>query len=844
MNYVQNYFNRQQGMANDLSYDFALKRLCVAKEDSWRGIQPSNYSSDFNPEPPIFAAKFANCDGYRHMLAIANEDGKIALQDTTQRNYEPEEKALTAPQCHYNAVFDLEWSPGQMRFISASGDHTARLWEVSNSEILPVRHFVGHTRSVKTAAFRKNDSSVFATGGRDGAIIIWDTRANLNVDMTPRADNCIYSGHVGGPGTPVSQRKRSRTPKMPPNTTSSSITGLAFQDENTLISCGAGDGIIKVWDLRRNYSTYKKEPHPKHSLPYAGSSTFKGFTNLIVDDAGCRLYANCMDNTIYCYNLHSYSPRPLARYRGLLNSTFYIKSCLSPDGRYLLSGSSDEKAYIWNLQYPDEPLVGLSGHTVEVTCVAWGSTHDRPIVTCSDDARHKIWRIGPEQITPGDLHDYYRGNAEYVMKFSKPTNPSASTHKYNLRDLESTPRSLKRLVEQNERTPNTVEKVSTKRSFLEMLGATASNDGEGADGEVETHEHKRQKTLETRGRRLFSPCPSSSNNVASTSLGLSVRCLQKQLSSIPEEHNSSCISSPLSHHDATTSNDSNQENNQQPSTGLHTPPSSIGISKIFPNNTTPSPLAERRPPVLDMNLNVATSYTSPPSTSLQASIAAQQMPSMVYSPTSNLPNYVLDGEAPHLGIMSPKRKLKDKVDWLTKMRKQKLLSSCRGTSLTEKMHDTTQSVHGSESSGGGVGGGGGGPVTVVSSPRLQSLRQSESSPRSTPKRRLSQNHHHLSPSSPHHPRTPTSSRRNSETTLLRFFSVQSSQSSATTNRQESSSLANADVGEMRPLSPGPSVATTNMLSDNISSESLQSSNNQTSGTTTLPAPSTATCSTE
>ncbi|XP_013108631.2 protein lethal(2)denticleless isoform X1 [Stomoxys calcitrans] len=841
MNYVQNYIKRQQGLAIDLSYDFALKRLCVAKEDSWRGIQPSNYSSDFNPEPPIFAAKFANCDGYRHMLAIANEDGKIALQDTTQRNYEPEEKALTAPQCHYNAVFDLEWSPGQMRFISASGDHTARLWEVTNSEILAVRHFVGHTRSVKTAAFRKNDSSVFATGGRDGAIIIWDTRANLNVDMTPRADNCIYSGHVGGPGTPVSQRKRSRTPKMPPNTTSSSITGLAFQDENTLISCGAGDGIIKVWDLRRNYSTYKKEPHPKHSLPYAGSSTFKGFTNLIVDDAGCRLYANCMDNTIYCYNLNSYSPKPLARYRGLLNSTFYIKSCLSPDGRYLLSGSSDEKAYIWNLKYPDEPLVGLSGHTVEVTCVAWGSTHDRPIVTCSDDARHKIWRIGPENVSSGDMQENYRGNAQFVMKFTKPSNPAASTHKYNLRDLESTPRSLKRLVEQNERTPNTVEKVATKRSFLEMLGAAATNDAEGADVDGEGQEIKRQKTLETRGRRLFSPCPSNANNaVASTSLGLSVRCLHKQLASIPEEHNSSGISNALDHHDAASNNDSNQENAQQLSAIMHTPPSSIGISKIFPSiNTTPSPLAERRPPVLDMNLNAA-AYTSPPSTSLQATLATQtqQVPSMIYSPTSNLPNYVLDGEAPHLGIMSPKRKLKDKVDWLTKMRKQKLLSSCRGTTLAEKIQDSVHTAQGQEANAGG-----GGPVTAVASPRLQSLRQSESSPRSTtPKRRLSQNHHHMSPSSsssPHQPRTPTSSRRNSETTLLRFFSVQATSS---ISRQDApctaTALATADVGEMRPLSPGPTAAT-QLVENNVPSPTVTSNP---AATTSLPAATTATCS--
>lgn len=65
--------------ANDFTYDFALRRLCVAAEDSWRGITPSNYSSDYNPEPPIFSAKFANCSNYRHMLAIANEDGKVIM---------------------------------------------------------------------------------------------------------------------------------------------------------------------------------------------------------------------------------------------------------------------------------------------------------------------------------------------------------------------------------------------------------------------------------------------------------------------------------------------------------------------------------------------------------------------------------------------------------------------------------------------------------------------------------------------------------------------------------------------------------------------------------------------
>jgi WD40 repeat protein len=73
-------------------------------------------------------------------------------------------------------------------------------------KLLQSKIFSGHERSVKTAAFRKTDSLVFATGGRDGAILIWDIRAKMN----EHAENCIYSGHAGGcvPATPQSVRWR------------------------------------------------------------------------------------------------------------------------------------------------------------------------------------------------------------------------------------------------------------------------------------------------------------------------------------------------------------------------------------------------------------------------------------------------------------------------------------------------------------------------------------------------------------------------------------------------------------------------------------------------------------
>lgn len=53
--------------------------------------------------------------------------------------------------------------------------------------------------------------------------------------------------------------------------------------------------------------------------------------------------------------------------------------------------------------------------------------------------------------------------------------------------------------------------------------------------------------------------------------------------------------------------------------------------------------------------------------------------SVPFSPTSNLPNFVLDGTAPHLLEMSP-QKSKENIDWLTKMRKEKYpLRNCNSS---------------------------------------------------------------------------------------------------------------------------------------------------------------------
>ena len=66
---------------------------------------------------------------------------------------------------------------------------------------------------------------MFATGGRDGCICIWDQRVSRRSNGIP-SSNEIRNAHTSG-----SRQTR--------KSTSQSITGLSFQDETTLISCAS-----------------------------------------------------------------------------------------------------------------------------------------------------------------------------------------------------------------------------------------------------------------------------------------------------------------------------------------------------------------------------------------------------------------------------------------------------------------------------------------------------------------------------------------------------------------------------------------------------------------------------
>lgn len=346
------------------------------------------------PLPP-FVARFNPDLLGGSMLGVADEDGHVKLVDT---NKTKDGSIIKEWSAHSNAVFDLAWINKESKMITASGDQTARLWDVEKAETVSI--FRGHTCSLKSVAVQPNSTNVFLTGARDGNIMLWDTRTNMRNGYTTPT-NTIRNAHVllqKDNLNSSAKKRRSRRASTYSADSKQSVTSVVFQDSKTIISSGACDGTLKYWDVRKSYSTHKTEPIAFHVIPFPGKGPRKhGYSCLVLNSTVSRLFAVCTNDLIYEYATANLSTQPVASYHGHIASSFYVKAALSPDDRFLLCGSGDNNAYIWRTDMPTAHPWVLKGHFGEVTSVAWSQSNGEKIVTCSDDNTFRLWRLFQEQ---------------------------------------------------------------------------------------------------------------------------------------------------------------------------------------------------------------------------------------------------------------------------------------------------------------------------------------------------------------------------------------------------------------------------------------------------------------
>ncbi|XP_022328805.2 denticleless protein homolog [Crassostrea virginica] len=608
--------------------------------ESFESLKTDEYiGEDEGAFVPPLACEFCKVKSKGHILAVVDENGFIVIYNTKKTG----QMAIVDDwQAHNNAIFDMVWVEGEGRILTASGDQTVVLWDVERQEKLDV--FRGHTSSVRCVCAQQGSNAVFATGSRDGHIMIWDARCNKK-DGHISPVNIIRNAHSI---TLRSQGHKTANRKLgPPRDSQMSVTAVLFQSDTNLFSAGTIDGCIKEWDLRRNFSISSSDALPKVTFTYPGLSKRRlGYSNLAFDSSYTQLFANCRDDVIYQYNVINYSSKPVHCYKGHESGSFFIKSCVSPDNNYLLTGSTDEMAYIYKIGCPKQSPIVLKGHGMEVSDVKWCPTDFSKIATLSDDNTMRIWRLHrrPGPADPGEV----TGSAE---RTHKEIGVSADDLEQRLAEkADHTLISSSNNSVGNKLCSTSMVSPSIKSWLSKSLKKTKLESSEGQRS-VDSTSVKNSDTGKVsifQGNRL--PCKRKLINEDSEDSGSFERFAKRQR----------VQDSPIKVSELRSPR--KLEIKQSP---RKIPPTLTGSLQKDPAGGCPqvsrSPLTPRLCP-LSSSSNVADRISCGPTETIS-------------SPTVNLPNLVKEGSVNKINIFykqSDKENSPQKLNWLSQIRQQKL----------------------------------------------------------------------------------------------------------------------------------------------------------------------------
>ena len=121
------------------------------------------------------------------LLAAGGEQGLIQVFDAASRTL------LRQFKGHQKPVRLTRWSADKVHLLSGSDDVTVRLWDITAGRM--VHRFDGHGDYVRAGAACPSSADLFATGGYDHVIKLWDTRARdcvMTLDHGAPVEACVF----------------------------------------------------------------------------------------------------------------------------------------------------------------------------------------------------------------------------------------------------------------------------------------------------------------------------------------------------------------------------------------------------------------------------------------------------------------------------------------------------------------------------------------------------------------------------------------------------------------------------------------------------------------------------
>ncbi|MHC4083076.1 MAG: protein kinase domain-containing protein, partial [Planctomycetota bacterium] len=250
------------------------------------------------------------------------------------------DRSLGVLRGHENEVWIASFSPDGTRLVTASYDHTARVWgAASGKEVAVLR---GHEGAVEFASFDP-DGTRIVTAGLDTTVRVWDAETG--------AERFVLRDHQG------------------------EIRAASFSPDGARIITGSHDGTARVWDAASGEQVLLLRGHDRG----ISSASFSPDGTRIVTasyDATARVWDAASGETIAVLQGHD---------EALWTASF------SPDGTRILTASWDQTARVWDIA-TGEVIAVMRGHVDTIWTAAFSPDGAR-VVTASRDATARVWNV-------------------------------------------------------------------------------------------------------------------------------------------------------------------------------------------------------------------------------------------------------------------------------------------------------------------------------------------------------------------------------------------------------------------------------------------------------------------
>ncbi|QDZ18097.1 WD40 repeat domain-containing protein [Chloropicon primus] len=279
-----------------------------------------------------------------------------------------EEAVLTV---HHDTIYEISWSSNDKYLVTASSDHTAKVWAPfdgvgSDGHCQPVST-LQHLTFVYTAKFHPamgTESHLVVTGAFDHGIRVWDA---LSGELLQTVHG--FKSHI--------------------NT-------VAFDVYGKYLYAGDGKGVIKefLFNTREGNSSCLKFIRVNKDLegePISCIQTLSSKRKLLVLTKRSNLCS--IDLGVFTVG---------RQYHGIKCLRTHIQFAVSPDERYIISGSEDGRTFMWNIEHGQ--VVQLQ-HIVNagnpITCISW-SPYEHVIAVSTFKPEHPVmifvWDDSKEEV--------------------------------------------------------------------------------------------------------------------------------------------------------------------------------------------------------------------------------------------------------------------------------------------------------------------------------------------------------------------------------------------------------------------------------------------------------------